>query len=385
MLLQAMLMTIISFLAVLGVLVLVHELGHFFAARRAGVKVEEFGLGFPPRAIGFVRDPATRRWTVVGPKTQQAAATIYSLNWFPLGGFVRIKGEQGEQAAEVDSFAHQPIGRRIWIISAGVTMNVVAAFAVLVLGFSIGLPQVIGESPPRWGVVRDVKIQIVDVVVGLPAAEHGLQLGDTLVAIDGIRFDELGAVQDYLGGKGGTPVAVTVERLGDPVTTEMTPTTLPNGRSGLGIQLVSTGIVRYPVWVATWRAAQTTWDLGVEILRAFGSVLVRLLSRQPVAVELSGPVGIAVLSGEVVRLGFPYLLQFTALLSLNLAIINFLPLPALDGGRVLFLVIERLRGRAVSARLEARLHHIGFALLMLLVLFITYRDIAKLVMRAAAP
>lgn len=377
-----MFVAIIAFILVLGVLVLVHELGHFLVARRAGVKVDEFGLGFPPRAIGFYRDPASRRWVAVGPKVRHAPATIYSLNWFPLGGFVRIKGEQGEEAADPDSFAHQTIGRRIWIISAGVTMNILAAWVLLSFGYSIGLPQVLTDTPPRWGTVSDEKIQIVEVVAGLPAAEHGLRLGDTLLTLDGNRLATLEAVQEYLGSRSGTPVAVAVERAGDVVQQTITPAVLPGtSRGGLGMQLVSTGLVRYPLPVAVVMGAQTGGQLLIEIIKAFGGVLARIAQWRPVAVELSGPVGIAVLSGEVVRLGFRYLLQFTALLSLNLAIINFLPFPALDGGRVLFLVIERLRGRAVSAKLETRLHNVGFALLMLLVLFITYRDIAKLVAR----
>ncbi|TSC76940.1 MAG: hypothetical protein G01um101431_123 [Parcubacteria group bacterium Gr01-1014_31] len=381
-----MLLTIFSFLAVLGVLVLVHELGHFFAARQAGVKVEEFGVGFPPRALGVYRDPQTKRWVTVGPKRRQAPATIYSFNWFPLGGFVRIKGEQGEEASDADSFAHQGIGRRVWIISAGVTMNVVAAFVLLSIGFAIGLPQVLGDRLPYGAKVVSTSVQIVEVRAGLPAAEQGLQIGDTLVSLDGNPVTTLEGVQAYVDAKVNTPVTVRVRRGNEVVTKMMTPQLLAEtGRGGIGVQLVSTGIVRFPLPVAVWQGAKSTAGLIVEILRAFGGILTRLVQRQPVDVELSGPVGIAVLSGQVVRMGIRYLLQFTALLSLNLAIINFLPFPALDGGRVLFLMVERFRGRAVSAKLEAIAHNVGFALLMLLVLFITYRDIYKLVAGAAAP
>ena len=381
-----MLLTIFSFLAVLGVLVLVHELGHFFAARQAGVKVEEFGVGFPPRALGVYRDPQTKRWVTVGPKRRQAPATIYSFNWFPLGGFVRIKGEQGEEASDADSFAHQGIGRRVWIISAGVTMNVVAAFVLLSIGFAIGLPQVLGDRLPYGAKVVSTSVQIVEVRAGLPAAEQGLQMGDTLVSLDGNPVTTLEGVQAYVDAKVNTPLTVRVRRGNEVVTKMMTPQLLAEtGRGGIGVQLVSTGIVRFPLPVAVWQGAKSTAGLIVEILRAFGGILTRLVQHQPVDVELSGPVGIAVLSGQVVRMGIRYLLQFTALLSLNLAIINFLPFPALDGGRVLFLMVERFRGRAVSAKLEAIAHNVGFALLMLLVLFITYRDIYKLVAGAAAP
>lgn len=375
-----MLLTIVSFIAVLGVLVLVHELGHFFAARRAGVKVEEFGVGFPPRAFGVYRDPGHGRWVPVGRKPGPAPATIYSLNWLPLGGFVKIKGEQGERADERDSFAHQGIGRRIWIISAGVTLNVLAAFTLLVVGFSVGLPQILSQPLPRGARVRDVNVQIVDVRGGLPAALQGLLLGDIVVALDGNRVSAPADVQNYLHGKVGVPVTFHVRRGGEMMAKVIAPQRLSEtGRGGIGVQLVAVGLVRFPLPSAVWQGGKTTVQLTAEIFRAFGGAVARVVARQPLDVDLSGPVGIAVLSGQVVRMGWRYLLQFTALLSLNLAIINFLPFPALDGGRVLFLLVERCRGRAVSAKLEAMAHNVGFTLLMLLVLFITYRDIVKFV------
>lgn len=379
-------LTVIAFLAVLGVLVLAHELGHFVAARRAGVKVEEFGFGFPPRMVGFHRSKTTGRWVMVGRKTDRAASTIYSINWIPLGGFVRIKGEQGEQASENDSFGHQRIRRRIWIISAGVVMNVVLAVALLTIGFTVGLPQVIEDPMPYGAHIGDTKIQVVDVVTGLPAAAAGLEIGDTVVSIDGQALTTLESVQQYFNGKNGLPVTLEVERVGTRITKSVVPQMMPEvGRAGIGVGLVITGLVSYALPVAGVRAIVTTYELTREVLGAFWGIVVNLVARQPVGVELSGPVGIAVLSGEVVRLGFRYVLQFTALLSLNLAILNFLPFPALDGGRVVFLLIERFRGRAVSAKFEAIMHNIGFALLMLLVVFITYRDIARLVVHTGAP
>jgi len=381
-----MLLTIITFLAVLGVLVLTHELGHFFAARRAGVKVEEFGFGFPPRVVGFHRHPSSGRWVISGRKTDRAPSTIYSINWIPLGGFVRIKGEQGEQESEKDSFGHQRIRRRIWIISAGVVMNVITAVLLLTLGFTIGLPQVIEDQLPFGAHVGDTKIQIVEVVKGLPAAQAGLAIGDAVVTVDGQTRNTRESIQKYFNEKNGLPITLEIERAGTRVVKSVVPQMLPEvGRAGIGIGLVRTGMVSYFLPIAFVRAIVTTYDLTREVIRAFWGIIVNLISRQPVGVELSGPVGIAVLSGEVVRLGFRYVLQFTALLSLNLAILNFLPFPALDGGRVVFLVIERFRGRAVSAKFEAMMHNIGFALLMLLVVFITYRDIARLVVHTAAP
>ncbi|MDD5110151.1 MAG: RIP metalloprotease RseP [Patescibacteria group bacterium] len=374
-----MVLAIISFLVVLGLLVLVHELGHFFAARNAGVGVEEFGIGFPPRAIGFWRDPDSKKWHRAARNTKHAPSTIYSLNWVPMGGFVRIKGEQGEQAADRDSFSHQGVGRRIWIISAGVAMNVVLAFVLISFGYAVGTPQVLPDQLPAAAHVSDVKVVIAGVSANYPAARAGLLSGDAIVRVDGQAFTQIGDIQKYLDGKRGTAVTVDVERDGKTIAVSVTPELLPEvGRAGFGVELVRTGLVRYSLPQSVIQGAVSTGSLTVEILRAFGSIITRWVSRQPVEVDISGPVGIAVISAQVVRMGWRYLLQFAALLSLNLAIINFLPLPALDGGRVMFLLVERFRGRAVSARLETLVHNIGFALLMLLVLLITYRDIARL-------
>ncbi len=380
-----MLITLVSFFVILSLLVLVHELGHFVVARRYGVHVDEFGLGFPPRLMGVYRDVESRRFHLVGRGVTSATATIYSINWVPLGGFVKIKGEQGEAANEPDSFGQQRIRRRLAILSAGVAMNALLTVTLLSLGFTLGLPQVIADPLPPGAVVSGVNIQIVEVVAGLPAEAADLQTGDVLASFDGQRFTTLPEVQQYLDQRTGNPVTVVIERRGERLTRTVVPTFLPEtGRGGFGMGLVRTGVMRFAPHRAIWMGTQTTLTLTQDIMFALGGIVRDLVYRRPVALDVSGPVGIAVVSGEVTRLGWRYLLPFTALLSLNLAIVNFLPFPALDGGRVAFLLIERFRGRAVNARVEAIIHHFGFILLMLLVLLITYRDIARLVTRAAS-
>lgn len=355
-----MLLTIIVFVLILGLLVFVHELGHFVAARKNGVKVEEFGFGFPPRIFGIKR-----------------GETIYSLNWIPLGGFVKIKGEAGENQEDEDSFAHKKIWQRALILASGVFMNFILAAVLLSVGFMIGLPQVInGENGSAR--IRDAKVQIVQVLEGTPAAGAELKPGDAILSIDGQEILDVTAMQDYLGGKIDVPVKIVFERDNAQFEKEIKPVFLvETGRGGIGVGLLKSGIVSYPWYLALWKGAEAAVYFTGEVVVAFYELIKNLIVTQKVSVDLSGPVGIAVLTGEVARMGFVYLLQFTALLSVNLAVINFLPFPALDGGRILFLVIEKIRRKPVSQKIENLVHNVGFALLMLLILLVTFRDVMK--------
>lgn len=355
-----MFLTLVVFIFILGLLVFVHELGHFVAARKNGVKVEEFGFGFPPRIFGVKR-----------------GETIYSINWIPLGGFVKIKGEAGEYKEDADSFVHKKIWQRALILASGVLMNFVLAAVLLSFGFMIGLPQVVdGDLGPAK--VRDAKIQIVQILGGTPAEEANLKTGDTILSIDGQKIERIDGFQNYLAGKVGSRVKFVFERDGVNFEKEITPVVLAEtGRGGIGIGLLKSGIVSYPWYFALWKGAESTVLFTREILIALYELIKNLIITQKVAVDLSGPVGIAVLTGQVARMGFIYLLQFTALLSINLAVINFLPFPALDGGRLLFLAIEKIRRRPVSQKIENLIHNIGFALLMILILLVTYRDVVR--------
>jgi len=372
-----MILTIITFIIILGLLVFVHELGHFVTAKRAGIKVEEFGFGFPPRFIGVYK--YNDKWRVVGAKNKEVPTTIYSLNFLPLGGFVKIKGEQGERAYDSDSFASKSPGRRIWVLSSGVLMNVVLAVFLLSFGFLIGLPQLIEDKNIPQAKIRDEKIQVIEVIDRLPAQRHGVQMGDTLVSIDSITFKEIKNIQDYIDGKIDQELEVSISRGDEVITQKMTPEINPEtGRAGIGVALVKTGLVSYPWYLAIWQGFLATMFLIKAIVVAFYELIRNLIISRDVVVDVAGPVGIAVLTGQVAKLGFIYVLQFTALLSLNLAIINFAPFPALDGGRVLFIIIEKIRGKAVNQKIENVAHNLGFALLMLLILFVTFRDVSKI-------
>lgn len=355
-----MITTVIIFIAVLSVLVFVHEFGHFISAKRAGVRVDEFGFGFPPRAFGIKRGD-----------------TIYSVNWIPLGGFVKIKGESGEHEGDEDSFAHKPAWRRAIILCAGVVMNLVLAWTLLTVGYAIGLPQITeGVSP--YAHVSDRRIQVVRVLPGSPADAAGIEVGDTFISVDGVAYGDIPDFRGYTGERAGTAIVLGIEHDGEAATVEVAPEFLDEtGRAGIGIALVETGIARYPVWLAPVQALDATWGLLTQIFDAFGALISSIFVAHAPEVEFSGPVGIAVLTSRAAKAGFRYLLQFTAVLSVNLAVINILPFPALDGGRLLFLLLERLRGRAISRRIEIAAHNLGFTALIILVLVVTYRDVVR--------
>lgn len=357
-----MLLTIAVFIILLGLLVFVHELGHFLAARFFGIKVDEFGFGFPPRILGWQKSPKS---------------TIYSLNWIPLGGFVKIKGEQGEGQEDIDSFASKPAWQRFVVLVAGVVMNIILCAVLLIIGFQVGVPTMINEY--TGGIQREVKLQVADVLPGSPAAIAGIKAGDVLLTLAGRQMRTPQEVQYFIEPRDHISLDVIVKRGQKELHFGVTPLNAPNGTGAvIGVALAQTAIVSYPTWTAVVKGLQATGQLLWEIIHAFGMLIKNLVSEGQVSANLSGPVGIAIITGQVVQMGWLYLLQFAALLSINLAIINFLPFPALDGGRALFILIEKIRGRAVDVHLENWFHTIGFLLLLLLVAVITYRDIVHL-------
>ena len=352
---------LISFVAVLLILVLVHEYGHFKAARLFGVAVEEFGFGFPPRL-----------WQ------KRSGGTVYSINALPLGGFVRIKGEDSDDQ-EADSFSHQSIARRCLIVGAGVIMNLLLAVLLFTVGFTAGMPTELENTLPAGAKVRNISHEIVWVAPDSPASNQ-FQSGDIIRAIDEQEFTNRLALQAYIREHENKAINFKISRDGEVRDVELTPLKFKiDGQEvlGVGIQLFSTGTVSYPFYRAPWLAVRFTASTLSEIVSSFGSLITRLWQGQPVGQEVAGPVGIAVLSGEVAERGILFFIQFVALLSLNLAFINALPIPALDGGRFLFLLVEAIRGRPLSNKIEGRIHAIGFALLLMVVLVVTLSDVGK--------
>ena len=374
-----MLLTAIVFIIILSLLVFVHELGHFWTARKLGVKADEFGFGFPPRVFGWKKVNGRRKFFLGNKDIAEINSedTVYSLNWIPLGGFVKIKGEDGEGKNESDSFAHKKIWQRSVILSAGVFMNIVLCVVVLSLAFMIGAPQILKEKDSGM-IVKDQKISVVSVLPGSPAEKVKVRLGDVILNVDGQSFGEIEQLQQFISTKEKISVNVELQRLNEKITITVTPEILTETKMpGLGVGLAKTGIVSYPWYSAIWHGFTATYFMFIQIIVAFATLIKNAVIGQPLGVDVAGPVGIAVMTGQVARMGFVYILQFTALLSLNLAIINFLPFPALDGGRVLFLIIEKIRRRPVNQKIEQIIHSAGFALLILLIFVVTGRDIFK--------
>ncbi len=303
--------------------------------------------------------------------------TLYSINWLPFGGFVKIKGEGGEHEEDQDSFSSKPFWRRSTILLAGVFMNIVLTIVLLSAGFTIGIPQAI-EGLESYAKVKDRRIELVDVFKDGPAARAGLRIGDIIIRANNLPLASAEELREYLQSQEGNFIKLNIRRDGRDLAFEVKAENLPGlNKFGVGVFLLDTGLVSYPWYISIWKGVLATGFLIKEILLAFGNLLKNLILTGKVAVDLSGPVGIAVLTGRVARLGFAYLLQFTAILSVNLAILNALPIPALDGGRFLFLVIEKLRKKPVSRKIESIIHNTGFFLLILLVLAVTYRDLLR--------
>ncbi|MFH1142429.1 MAG: RIP metalloprotease RseP [Candidatus Uhrbacteria bacterium] len=355
--------TIVIFLAVLSILVLVHEIGHFITARRLGCKVEEFGIGFPPRLFAWKR---------------KKDGIEYSVNWIPLGGFVRIKGESGLFRSHKDSFSAKPIWKRFVILFAGVAMNFLLAAVLLSFGFLIGIPTALDDVLPEGAKVSDEAVRVSTVLSNTPAEVAGLKMGDQIISINDQIFADAEAARSYIGQQNDQDINFLILRDEEELLISMTPDYIEEiGAVGVGTGLITTAFVSFPIHKAIWFGFSTAAQYTVMITVAIYDILKSLIMGQGVGIDLSGPVGIAVMTGEVSRLGLVYLIQFTAILSINLAVINILPLPALDGGRILFLLIEAIRRKPIDERIEAIVHNSGFVLLMGLVILITYRDLVN--------
>ncbi len=341
------LFTIVAFLGVLMVLVIAHELGHFTTARFFGVKVDEFGLGFPPRLLSFTR-----------------GETRYSINALPLGGFVKLAGE--EDATIPRSLASKSARIRVTVLAAGALMNAILPLLFFSIAFMI--PQTIPTGPVR----------ISEIVANSPASQAGLKSGDIIESVNGNNLhnsaDLYQAIQLHLGNEttlsikhaDGTRATVTVTPRWKP----------PQGQGAIGVKIETVDPVpvkeSFPIWKAVPMGVQECIDTYVLFKNGIISMIV---GTTPAVV--AGPVGIAQITGEVARSGWSELLQFAAFLSINLAIVNILPLPALDGGRIAFVVLEKIRRKKISPRVEGLVHMIGFATLLALIALVTYQDIIR--------
>ena len=367
--------TVAAFIGILVVLVLVHELGHYITAKRAGITVEEFGIGFPPRI-------ASVTWH----------GTRYSLNWIPLGGFVRMLGEDGDievrrlregglTDAEVEhamagAFNRKPIWIRVGVLLAGVAMN----FILAGLAFSWVVAQ---PEPVPMGPLHVLEIQADSPAVGV------LEEGDVITAADGRTFEESRDLTGYITRQAGEPVTLTIIRDGETTTITVTPRELTEedlaaGRGAIGFSWQPDEVGQGPPLAddpieALGLGFTTAATAAIEIPGGLAGAVGGLLGLNPDgAGDARGPIGIAQITGEVIDAGMLAVVQFIGILSINLAILNVLPFPPLDGGRIAVVLIEAVRQRRLPAEREALIYLTGFAVLIALVILISIQDIQRL-------
>ncbi len=341
--------TLIAFVGMLSVLILVHEVGHFVAARLSKVKVEELGLGFPPRLLKFKR-----------------GETIYSLNLIPLGGFCRMAGEEDPNVP--GSLASKSVKARLFVLGAGSLMNALLPLLLFSIAFMIPTHVDVGD------------VTVAEVAPGSPAENAGIMPGDVILEFDGHEVENIRDYSYYSHLNLGAETTLLIDRGGTAVTTSLEPRWNPpegEGTTGVILELANVTTVSQssPFWRAIPKAGTQIW----ETTALFKNEVERLIITKETP-EVAGPVGIAQLTGEVAEGGFGLLLQFAAFLSINLAIVNLLPIPALDGGRIVFVALEGIRrGKKIPPKREAIIHLIGFVIIISIMIAVSFNDILRLI------
>jgi len=388
-------LTIIIFVLILSVLVVAHEFGHFITARKSGMRVYEFGLGFPPRAFGFYKDTQTGKWifvkgkgksslkeTVGGEGAQEEFPnTIYSVNWLPLGGFVKIKGENGEAPNDPDSFGSQKAWKRFIVIVAGVTMNVLLAGVLLCVGYMIGIPGDITGGVDDKAIVKNEMVLVQQVSEGSPAKEAGVKYGDQVLSINGESILSAEQFLNYVRTNPELEMKLVVKRENEQKEFMMSPVLLEHEEDGiprLGLMMSDAAIVSYPWYIALYKGFLSAIYGFIAVYGMFIIVIKNLIMGQGLIYEVSGPVGIASMVGDSARMGINYLISTAAMLSITLAVINIVPFPALDGGRAVFIIVEKIIRRPVPIKYEQLAHTAGFVLLMVLVVVVTVKDVLNI-------
>jgi len=331
-----MFITFISFVFVFGLIVFAHELGHFATARFNGIKIHEFALGMGPTLL-----------------KKQGKETLYSIRLFPIGGYVKMEGED-EASDDPRSFTNKKPLQRLIVLAAGAIMNFILAYVLLVIiMFSIGAPSNI----------------VGDTVMDLPAKEAGILADDAITAIDGVPIKSWEDVIESINKSGGETLTIDVQRDSETLTFKIAPNVRDDGTYQIGIQ---TKFVK-KFDQAFIMAGKQFWTFFTDIFKFFTQI-----GDKNVTAEIVGPVGLVGIIGEVSRQGIMNLLMLAAYISVNLGIVNLLPFPALDGGRIIFVIIEMVIGKPINREKEGFVHFVGFVILMALMLFLVFKDVSKL-------
>lgn len=362
------------FLLILGAvlfvgLVIVHEFGHFIAARRGGVEVEEFGIGFPPKVW----------WRKVKTKKSKF---LFSINALPLGGFVRLKGEN-DAATEPGTFGAAKLSTKVKVMIAGVAMNLAVALVLFTLLALIGMPKLVANQftvSSDTKVTRHVSILADEVVQNEPAARAGVQKGDKIISFAGTAIDETGKVGEIAKSKAGQTVPIVVERNGQQQNYQIQVNQRNTGNGYVGIGTGQEGVqLQRSTWSAPVVAVGLTGQLTKLTFQGIGTAISSLFKgdTKKASEQVSGPVGIAVILKEGSKLGINFILFIIAILSLSLAIMNVLPIPALDGGRLFVLLVFRALKKPLTKEKEEWIHGTGFVALMALFVLITIVDVKR--------
>ncbi|MDP2910006.1 MAG: site-2 protease family protein [bacterium] len=355
------------FIAVLTLiaLIIIHELGHFIAAKKLGVKVEEFGLGYPPRIWG-----------------KKVGETLYSINLLPFGGFVRIYGQEGK-INDPSSFSEKPFWKKSIIILGGVFSFWVISAIILSVVMVLGVPSEISDD--RANGVIDPKVQVLGVAPESPAEIAGLKMGDIIRGVNAggqeLSIDKVRQIQEITQDNKGESITLRVQRGGETLNLDITPrVTSPKNEGPMGVALTRTALINYPWYTAPIKGIESTLNLTLAIVQSWIILFSSLFSGKglPPGAEVTGVVGIFQLFSQVGGLGVSYFLQFIALIAVNLALINSLPIPALDGGWFMFMVIEKLRGKALNEKVIQAVSASFFFLLIALMIWVTIRDIIRI-------
>jgi regulator of sigma E protease len=345
-----MLTAILSAIGVIVAIIITHELGHFITAKASGIKVDEFGLGFPPRLFSIRR-----------------GETLYSLNVIPLGGFVKIAGEEDPKVER--SLASKGIGIRLMVLSAGSLMNVLLPLLLFSIAFIVPHDVVIGQ------------VVVEETAANSPAVEAGIKPGDTIISINNKEINSTLDLSRYIQLNLGKKTTFQIVRSDlSQKEIRLTPRWQPpqgEGAIGVAVRTLEPTIVSQNE--PFWRAIPMGISQTIETLVLFKNGILSLFIGV-VPIEVAGPIGIAQIATEVAKAGISPLLEFAAFLSINLAILNILPLPALDGGRIAFVLLEwARRGKRISPKKEGLVHFVGLFMLMSLILVITYQDIVRII------
>ena len=343
-----MILTIVVGIIVLSVLIIVHELGHFIAAKATGVPVEEFGVGFPPRAYG-------RKWR----------GTIYSINWIPFGGFNKIAGEVDPTVPK--GLASRRYGVRLLVLSGGIIMNLLLPFVLLAVAYMVPHDIVSGQ------------VVVQEIAPDSPAEMAGIKAGDTIISVNDHEVKNGGDISRYIQLNLGKEITLSLEHADATTeTVELTPRWRPpEGEGAVGIAYRTEDAVivseSYPPWEAIPIGARSCIEALVLYKNGIFGMILGTIPFTP-----AGPVGIVQVTGEVAHSGISPVLELTAFISIAIAITQLIPFPALDGGRILFVLLEWIRrGKRVSPKVEGIVHSIGFVILLGLLLLITYQDIFR--------